>query len=152
MTTEEIIIEELEGIKADIARRYNELGMKASGQFEKDLEVIELSLKKYTIDASNYSEQLIRGRKPGSMPPVAAIEAWMKTKGIRAVEKKMTDRQLAFAIANKIKREGTRYFKQGGTDLIDSVITDERINAILRRISENHILDMTTRIKRILTT
>lgn len=152
MTPSEIILEELEAIRNDLRARYDQLGMRATGNFDRELEVVEQTVKKYTINATPYSRQLILGRRPGTMPPVAAIEAWMKAKGIRAVEARMTDRQLAFAIARSIKNRGTRYWRQGGTDLLDSVITPERMQRIIDRISDYHILDLTTKIKRILTT
>ena len=43
---------------------------------------------------------------------------------------------LAFLIARKIAREGTKYFKQGGTDLVDAVYTEQRIQMIINKVGE----------------
>jgi hypothetical protein len=48
-------------------------------------------------------------------------------------------RSLAYLIARKIAREGTDYFKQGGTDLIDSVVTPQRIDSIISKIGVVHV-------------
>ena len=47
------------------------------------------------------------GRKPGKMPPVEAIALWVKRKGI-AGSKRVEQRRMAWAIAIKIKRVGTK--------------------------------------------
>lgn len=71
----------------------------------------------------------------GKMPPVKAIEEWIQAKGIRPLEKKISVSSLAYAIAHKIGREGTRRFKAGGKpEFIDAVITAERIQDIIDKV------------------
>lgn len=150
MTAQEIIMEELNLIVTEIVKEHDAQGMRASGTFAREIEAIQRSGKSYEIDAVKYIEQLIRGRKPGTMPPVSAIEQWIRDKGITPQDGPITS--LAFAIAKKIQREGTRYYRQGGTDLVDKVITDQRIQKIIDRVQDNHILNLKTNITRILTT
>jgi hypothetical protein len=149
MTNEEIILEEVEMIKMDIVKRYHELGMKASGQFEQEAETVKEG-KKYFIKGSDYSGVLVKGRKPGTMPPIQQIENWIKAKGIKPIEDNISISSLAFLIARAIKEKGTKYYQQGGTDLLDSVITPERMQQIINRVSEFNIIDLKNKIMRTL--
>ena len=63
------------------------------------------------------------------------IAKWVFDKGIQ-VEEGMTYKQLVFLIARKIARVGTNYYQKGGTDLVDSVITDKRVEKILDRMRD----------------
>lgn len=145
MTTIEILEEEFESLKNDLIQRHNDLGMKASGLWESELEItIEQSDGRMTARLSGigYTEQLVYGRKPGKFPPIKAIEQWILDKGIK-LENNIKASSLAFLIARKIAKEGTKYFRDGGTDLIQSVITPERIQAIISRVREIDVVTMT---------
>lgn len=145
MTTIEILEEEFESLKNDLIQRHNDLGMKASGLWESELEItIEQSDGRMTARLSGigYTEQLVYGRKPGKFPPIKAIEQWILDKGIN-LENNIKASSLAFLIARKIAKEGTKYFRDGGTDLIQSVITPERIQAIISRVREIDVVTMT---------
>lgn len=145
MTTAEILEREFESIKDDLIKRHNELGMKASGLWESELNV-EISERDSTTIATlsglNYTEQLVYGRKPGKFPPIKMIEQWILDKGI-SIEGKLTTSSLAFLIARKIAKEGTKYFQNGGTDLIESVVTPERIQSIINQVKEINVVTMT---------
>lgn len=134
MTNEEILKEEFDKLIEELRAKHLELGMKASGQW---LETLENKTEGLTAEivGQKYTEQLVWGRKPGKFPPLKAIEEWIKNKGIRAIEATLKISSLAFLIARKIAEEGTRYFRQGGTDLVDSVITPERIQEIINKVS-----------------
>ena len=145
MTTAEILEREFESIKDDLIKRHNELGMKASGLWESELNV-EISESDSTTIATlsglNYTEQLVYGRKPGKFPPIKAIEQWIIDKGIQ-LENNIKASSLAFLIARKIAKEGTKYFQNGGTDLIESVVTPERIQSIINQVKEINVVTMT---------
>ncbi len=146
MTTIEVLQEEFESIKAELVQRYNELGMKSSGLWESELEISidgDESKSSSKVLGLNYTEQLVLGRKPGKFPPIKAIEQWIQDKGIAAIGKNISTSSLAFLIARKIAQEGTNYFKQGGTDLVESVITPERIQSIIDRVKEINVVTMT---------
>lgn len=64
-----------------------------------------------------YGYVVDQGRRPGSMPPTDAIKKWIKQKPLRLRDlktgsfTKMTEKKVdsvAFAIAKKIKEEGTK--------------------------------------------
>jgi len=138
-TIVDILRFEFEAIAVDLVRKYRELGLPASGRWARELEVDagETSTGAFArLTGERYTEQLVLGRKPGRFPPVQAIEQWIIDKGIRFVETEIKLSSLAFIIARKIANEGTDIFQQGGTDLISSVITPQRIQSILDQVGE----------------
>lgn len=136
--THKILEDELNLLYDDLIAEHKRLKMPATGNWMKTLAVNIVTTTGQMmgeIVGSHYTRQLDFGRKPGKMPPVKAIERWIEAKGIRALKAKMTNRQLAFAIAVKIKKEGTRYYKQGGTTLVRGVVTMKRIEDILSKVT-----------------
>lgn len=135
MTPTAILEEEFKKLIADLVVRYDQLGMRASSEWENNLQLMITtdSGLKAVLTGAAYTRQLISGRKPGKMPPSTPIEDWIRVKGISS---DMDIVQLAFVIRRKIAEFGTKYFEQGGTDLIDSVITVERIQAIIDRVAK----------------
>lgn len=131
-----VLQEEMELLRDDLIIKYDELGMRASSEWANTAKV-EASQTKGIIYAQYYTEQLVNGREPGKFPPISMIEKWILDKEIPLVN--ITISSLAFLIARKIAREGTEYFKQGGTDLISAVITPERIQSIIDKVSEFQI-------------
>ena len=142
MKIEEVLAKEFESIRVDLIKAYENKKMKSSGRWANSLEVEITSTETiYTakILGERYTEQLVFGRKPGTFPPIKAIEQWIKDKGIQPIEANLKISTLAFLIARKITREGTKYFKQGGTDLVSSVVTPKRIQDIINKISEINV-------------
>lgn len=138
MSSEEIIAIEFDKLAKDLASKYEQLGMRASGRFAEELKTdidVSDSRIKAILSGENYTTQLVFGRKPGNMPPIASIEQWIIDKGLQPIEDNLKISSLAFLIARKIAREGTEYFKQGGTDLVESVVTPERIQSIIDKVS-----------------
>lgn len=130
--TRGLLLLEFEKLKQDLISKHIELGMEASGKWIDSLEVVEENLR-VSLLGEKYTDQLVYGRKAGTMPPVSAIEQWIKDKGIIP---NIPIRSLAWAIAISIKKKGTTYYQKGGTDLVSSVITVERINKIINLIGE----------------
>lgn len=144
-TISEILQTEFELIRQDLIKKHNELGMKASGKFEDNLEVLYKEIENriiISIQGMRYTGALQFGRGPTSTsqvsnpPLIEMIEEWIKVKGIRPIESSISTRQLAFLITRKIHKEGTRYFREGGTDLVSSVITEKRMDSILQKIEK----------------
>ncbi|MDY3521320.1 hypothetical protein PG614_02405 [Riemerella anatipestifer] len=107
--------------------RFKELNMRASGEWEESLEVVA-EQNKGVIRGRHYSEQLAKGREGGSLPPVEAIEKWVKVKfGLSGKEA----RQRAWAIAKKIEQSGTTHYQKGGTDLLE-VLEEPRVILFLQ--------------------
>lgn len=136
MTPEKIFEKEMRALLRDLEINYDKLGMRASGNWAEALELrVKSSGFSGTILGEDYTNQLIDGRPPGKFPPIAVIEQWILDKGIRPIDDTIKISSLAFLIARKIANEGTRYFKQGGTDLVSAVITPARIQSIIDKVS-----------------
>lgn len=93
---------------AALIRRLVSLDKVATGTLidSLDYDVVETADKVILeIISVDYLQWVDKGRLPGSMPPVDAIERWVRVKGITAYDGK-SDRQLAWAIAKKIERDG----------------------------------------------
>lgn len=81
-----------------------------------------------SLDGNEYITYVDKGRKPGKYAPISALKQWIKAKGIAVDEAKVSS--LAFAINNKIKRQGIkarpvleRAFNQN-LPLYDKIIDD----------------------------
>ena len=59
-----------------------------------------------TLNGNDYITYVDKGRKPGRYAPTSALKQWIKTKGIATDDAKVT--AVAFAINNKIKRQGIK--------------------------------------------
>ena len=139
MTPLETLKKELDLVSKELTEKYDQLGMRASGRWELEKEFITKESGTRivgTIWGASYTGALQFGRKPGKFPPIAAIEQWIQDKRIIS---DIPIRSLAYLIARKIAKEGTKYFRQGGTDLIDSVITTDRIDNIISKVGLVHV-------------
>ena len=70
-------------------------------QIEKTADGIIISLA-----SNDYITYVEKGRKRGKYAPVKELERWVRAKGIATDKKKITS--IAFAINNKIKKEGIK--------------------------------------------
>ena len=134
----EVLREELERGTNDIIKDYVRQGMKASGKFAQMVrETIEVSTTHLIgeILGPDYAEYMKRGRGPGKMPMVERIELWLQQKGIRALNRKITQRSLAWAIAKNIAKKGTETFQKGGSDFVENVFTAKRIEEVFDRVA-----------------
>lgn len=117
--------------------KFIELGMNASGQWLRSLEV-RTSFNRGEIWGMDYTEYLVNGRGPGNRPPIAPLVEWVKNKfGYIGQQATST----AFAMANKIAKEGTEYYPDG-TDLLEVLNSREVTGFINERIGE-YILEDT---------
>jgi hypothetical protein len=137
----ELLAAEFELLKADIISAYRASGQAVSGNWV-DTVKVEATPNGYSITAADY----INGRGPGKPPPSKAIEEWLQQKGIAArLEKNMTISSLAFLIARKIGREGWKP-KAGTVDIVDSVVTPERIQQMLDNVGTVYLDNFTNTI------
>lgn len=84
-------------------------GKKSSGDLINSLDYSVLeTVNGYliTITSEPYLQYVDAGRRPGTFPPVKAIEKWVKREGIRF--EKYTVKQTAFVIARSIKNKGIK--------------------------------------------
>jgi hypothetical protein len=107
--------------------KFNELGMNATGQWLDSLETEARDPNIGVIRGQDYSEFLARGRAGGNMPPIEPIERWVNAKlGLYGSEATSA----AWGIAKNIAAEGTTWYQQGGSDLLEVLESDEVISFI----------------------
>jgi len=108
------------------------LGLNASGEWVANVKT-RVEGQEGIISGRQYSEQLVYGRRPGAMPPIAPLERWAQVKlGLSGTEA----RSAAFAIAKKIAKEGTEIYKEGGTDLIEILSTPDTQQRIAQYLGQ----------------
>lgn len=148
LSKEKIMLDEFTRSMSDLKERHIALGMKASGQFIDSLEVVQRG-DRVSLLGVDYTYYLVNGRKAGKFPPIATIKKWIVDKGIASrIRGEISVSSLAFLIARKIAREGTEYFKKGGTDLVSSVFTPERIQEIIDKVGAELTLTFVGQIRK----
>ena len=132
----DILYDELDTLKRDLIAKYKELNMRASGQWENALRVEVAPINggglRGIISGADYTYYMQHGRKAGKMPPI---------------QEKMNTNALAWAIAKKIARDGTKRMQAGGTPaFIDAIITPERVQQIIEKVGYNYVATFTSEI------
>lgn len=114
--------------------KFRSYQMNATGEWLRTIEA-----RGNQIWGREYTEQLVYGRKGGTMPPVSAILEWVYAKfGLSGQQAESA----AWAIATKIKQEGTTWYKKGGTDLLNVLESQEVINFMnteIQRVLTNEV-------------
>lgn len=142
---DELIKETLdEVIDKFLIPRFMQLGMNATGNWLRQLETDVIDGVGY-IKGEHYTEQLVFGRKGGTLPPPKAIERWVNAKlgvyGKEAVS-------MSWAIAKKIEREGTTWYKKGGSDLLEVLEEPTTLNYIYEKIGNFYKLEIANELRR----
>jgi len=135
--TIEAIEKELKLIKKELIAKYNEKGMKASGNWERSLTIVMSNISG-VIFGDDYTNNLEHGMPANQVSADdktfrAKIEQWIIDKRIQSNIKVSS---LAFLIARKIQNEGWDRKDYGGVNLISEVITPQRIELIFKRLSD----------------
>ena len=140
----------------DLNANYNRLGLQASGNWGKELEdrnTVTESRIRIQILGSSYTGALVSGRSPNRNQSDDSIRAfvgwagstwlndWVEQKGISASP---------YAIAYKIAREGIKVpnANNPGT-LISDVITEDRIDLLLKSIGQVVTVNLRSDIKKL---
>lgn len=136
MAMEIISKKEVEEILNDVVDeflipRFDELGMSASGEWLRSLEVVA-GANGGEIKGRHYTEYLAKGRPPSDkLPPVSALESWVNDKlGITGREAN----SIAWGIAKKIQKEGSKWYIQKGSNLLEVLQEPKTIEFIKKRI------------------
>ena len=123
--------------------KFNELGMKASGQWLDALSV-KVNGNRGEIWGKDYTQYLVNGRAGGKRPPISVLEKWVNDK-FNIYGKEATN--MAFAIGNKIAKEGTDYYPEG-TDLLEVLQSNECQQFINQKSTEIYIISVSLEIVR----
>jgi len=148
-----ILSNEFESLKADLITAYDAKGMRASGNFANELEVIQPTTTRVQLWGADYAQQLETGRQAGKFPPINAIKQWIQDKGIaNRLNGEITVSQLAFLIARKIAREGWKRQGYGGVDLISEIVTDQRMQKIIDQVGLEKVSEVQSEIIKLIKT
>lgn len=135
-------------MKNDLIKAYDAKGMRASGKFADEL-VVESGIDSVKLIGEKYAEQLQYGRRAGKRPPIEAIKQWIKDKGIVSnIKNDANNSSLAFLIARKIGQQGWNRQGYGGVNLIDEVITKNRIQDIINKVGAELTLTFVSTLER----
>jgi hypothetical protein len=150
-TIDNILKYELDLVVKDIIADYDRKKMRASGNFEKSLEVqveSNQNIIKGKILGAQYAEQLNSGRgKTGSgdIKPsrnfVSIIRKWIEDKRISS---DLNPSALAYIRARSIHMKG---WKRTQVDLINDIITPQRIQSIINKVGSTYANIITTELR-----
>ncbi|MDP2686440.1 MAG: hypothetical protein Q8O62_04410 [Aequorivita sp.] len=132
MDSNVIIKQEIETILEDIRLLYLKSGKKTSGQFEQGLKAT-YSNNKAVINGYQY----LAGRRAGKMPPIENIKQWIIQKGLKPIKDNISISGLAWAIAKKIAKEGTK--KENNLKIYETVVTPKRIDDVIKKVSQFNV-------------
>lgn len=123
----------------ELKREFEEQGHSATGtalnSFRADL-TSEADNYKISIWGVDYAKYVNGGRRAGSLPPVDAIEEWVKIRGIAQGDEA---RGVAWAIAKAIEKEGIptqgsyKFSNNGRRKGFIDQITKEQLDALLQQ-------------------
>lgn len=128
--------------------KYEQLGMKATGKWADGLEAVADG-NTGIIKGYHYTEQLVQGREPGKNPPIKPLEQWVTAK-FGLTGKQATS--MAFAVSNKIAKDGTTWYQKGGSDLLEILEDPEVINTFYTEIGRHLTIEITEELTRTLKT
>ncbi len=135
-TDQSIYARYLERLRLKLIAKYDELGLRASGNYEDELEAVVEPHKMIMLGAG-HSYFMENGRDAGKFPPKEAIINWIETKeGLPTIfrEKK---HQFAFLIARKIAEQGIQVPNQYNKGEVVSAVVDNFLaNDIQEMIDE----------------
>jgi len=119
---------------------YDEMGIRATGDYEKELES-EITDKYMIIRGAFHSQFMESGRRPGGRPPIPSIIRWIETKKGLPPSMLKNKKGVAFAIANKIAKEGVSVpSKHNKGEVISKVINDFLQDDVYKMIDELGII------------
>ena len=123
--------------------RFLALGMEATGEWREALEA-----KDSSIYGRKYTAQLVNGRSPGTFAPIEPLKRWAMAKFGYDEREALS---MAFAVSKTLKEKGSKYYQQGGTDLLEILNSTKVLNFISqtseRMITENVRIYLTRELK-----
>ena len=104
--------------------KYDELGLRASGDFEEGLSM-EVDRTTLIIWGAFHSQFMEGGRRSGGRPPIPSIMRWLDNKRGLPASFYRDKKRMAFAIANKIAKEGITVPNQYNPGQVISMVINE---------------------------
>ncbi len=151
MTIKQIVDTWLDEVKQDLITNYHKLGLKASGNWERQLETIsevkDLNIKAI-VKGEKYTGAIEYGRRKNRNQSKEALKAWVGWAGSTFIAQWIKDKGLnlnPFAVSWKIARQGwivPNPYNAGG--LVSDAITNEKMNDLCRKLGLFYIDEIKT--------
>jgi len=149
MTTQEIAKQWIFDAQQRIVKQYNDLGLKASGKFEKEIEnsieVVPQGLQMVVLGVP-YSGIMITGRSANSDQSKEGLRKFVGWAGNTILKDWVNDKGLSispFAVAYSIAKKGILVPNQYNSGaLLDTAATDEDLNELGRAIGTAKIIEI----------
>lgn len=120
--------------------RYDELGLRASGQYAEELHYI-ITEESMIIMGASHAKFMEHGRRAGGRPPIPSILRWMDVKpGLSFPSEQRERRRIAFAIATKIAQRGIQVPNQFNQGKVISMVVEEMAPEFIKMIREIQLL------------
>lgn len=140
---EKIYSKYLENLRLKLIAKYIELGLKASGSYEDELEA-EVSPNKLIMWGAGHSYFMENGRSSGKFPPYNPetgtfdeISEWVDNKGILPNDFKENKKGFVYLVARKIATEGIEVpNKYNKGNVVSAVVDDFLANDINEMLEE----------------
>lgn len=130
-----VIIRALEIMIDALVEKYDELGMRDTGEWARELEGV-VEGDKAIIKGLPYTEQLVDGREPGKAPPVQAMRNWVQSK--LGISGEQNINRVAYLVGQKIAKEGTNIYQRGGSTLLED-LEDPKLLKLFSNEIEAHV-------------
>ena len=115
-------------------------GMNATGNWVEKVEAVV-----DVIRGPKYTEQLVWGRSPGKFAPIEPLKQWAMAKfGLDEREAL----GMAYGVSNNLKKFGSSWYRQGGTDLLEILQAQETIDYIIERTRSFIVQQVTLELRR----
>ncbi len=124
MTEKDLYNKYLQALKQKLIKKYDQLGLRASGDYERKLES-QVKGNTLTMLGAGHSFFMENGRRSGGFPPTKAIINWIESKPGLPSEFKENKKQFAFLIARKIAKEGVKVPNRFNKGRVISEVVDE---------------------------
>lgn len=109
-------------------------GQNATGDTARGLQSQLIADNRVQVSGDAHIWVLEKGRSPykggpkANPPLISRLERWMKAKGLQGS---------AWAIYQKIQREGTLLYRMGGrTDIITPALSDDRVDQVVKEVAD----------------
>ena len=136
MNKKEVYKRYLEALRVDLVKKYDELGLRASGKYSRELGA-EVKGNRLIMWGSYHSIFMERGRRAGKFPPRGVIERWIEQKRGLPSEFREKKKQFAFLIARKIAKEGIKVPNtHNAGKVISSVVDDFMGDKVYKMLEE----------------
>lgn len=128
--------------KNQIVKNYIASGQKTTGKTLDSL-TVDMNETGGGLTAWKYFTISETGRKPGKVPYNFAeiIMKWAAVKGLSV------NRSFGYLLAQKIRKEGTLLYRQGGRkDIYSNVLTESNINKLVEAIGNSFLINVSSTI------